>query len=178
MNRSIRQVAGVLSTFLVFAGVMLSSASDAWAQQKAANLKEELVGNWTIVSATIEQGGAKREIFGPDPRGFMALETNGRYSITLLRSGLPRVASNNREAGTSEENKAIAAGILAHFGTYSVSEKDRAINFQIMSSTFPNWDGANQKRPITSLTSDELKWIVPAPSQGSGTAYLVWRRIR
>ncbi|MBI2313899.1 MAG: lipocalin-like domain-containing protein [Betaproteobacteria bacterium] len=178
MNRSIRELTGVLPVLAAFVGAMLSGASGAWAQQQAGEFRQQLIGTWTVSAVTIEQGGTKRETFGPEPKGFMTLNPDGRYSITLMRSDLPKIASNNREAGTPEENKAIAAGILAHFGTYSVNEKDRTIKFHIEASTFPNWNGANQDRPITSLTADELKWTVPTPTQGSGTAYLVWKRAK
>lgn len=176
MNRSIHKPLRTLAISTACAGVMLSGASSASAQ--AGNLREQVAGTWTIVAVTYEQAGTKRESFGPNPKGFMTLHPNGRYSITLMRSGLPKIASNNREAGTPEENRAIAGGVLAHFGTYSISEKDRTIKFQIEASTFPNWDGATQGRSIASLTGDELKWTVPTPAQGSGTAYLVWKRAK
>jgi hypothetical protein len=44
-------------------------------------------------------------------------------------------------------------------------------------STFPNWNGLDQKRLITSLTADELKCTNPAASVG-GTAELVWKRVK
>jgi hypothetical protein len=36
-----------------------------------------------------------------------------------------------------------------------------AITFHIQTSTYPNWDGMDQKRPFT-LSGDELKYTVPA----------------
>ena len=43
-------------------------------------------------------------------------------------------------------------------------------------STFPNWDGTEQKRPFT-VTSDELKYTVAAAS-GGGTVTIVWKRTK
>jgi hypothetical protein len=69
-------------------------------------------------------GTAKRLISnGPNPLGQLMYDANGRFT----RSDLPKLASNNREAGTTEENKAIVQESLAYFGTYTVSEPDKTI---------------------------------------------------
>ena len=80
---------------------------------------------------------------------------NGRFSILFIRSDVPKFTSNNREAGTPEENKAATQGGLAYFGTYSVGEADHTLNSHIEGSTFPNWRGADQKR-VLELSGDEL----------------------
>lgn len=43
--------------------------------------------------------------------------------------------------------------------------------------TFANWNGTDLKRPIVSLTADELKYSNPAASVGGATE-LVWRRVK
>ena len=75
--------------------------------------------------------------------------------------------------GSPEEYKAVVQGSIAHFGTYTVNEADRTITFHIQTSTFPNWNGAVQKRPFT-LKGDELKWTTPAAS-GGGSGEVVLR---
>jgi hypothetical protein len=83
---------------------------------------------------------------------------------------------NNRTTATPEENKAIVQGSNTHFGTLSVNAADKTITFKIETSTFPNWDGTEQKRPFT-VTGDELTYTVPAAS-GGGTATVVWKRAK
>jgi hypothetical protein len=39
-------------------------------------------------------------------------DANGRFPVIVTRSDLPKLASNNREVGITEENKAIRAGEL------------------------------------------------------------------
>jgi hypothetical protein len=78
--------------------------------------------------------------------------------------------------GSADENKAVVQGTIAHFGTYTVNEADRSITFHIETSTFPNWNGTEQKRPI-SVTGDELKWVTPA-STGAGSAEVVLTRAK
>jgi Lipocalin-like domain len=78
---------------------------------------KELVGAWTLISLSVEQGGKKVEPFGANPNGFLMLDGNGHFSIMVVRPGLPKFASDNRVAGTAEENKAAVQGSLAYFGT-------------------------------------------------------------
>jgi Lipocalin-like domain len=61
---------------------------------------------------------------------------------------------------------------MTYFGTYSVSEADRSIAIHIDASSFPNWNGADQKR-IVAIAEDELKLIAPV---AFGTAEVVWKR--
>jgi len=116
------------------------------------------------------------EPFGPNPIGAMMLDGNGRFSIAVIRPGLPKFASNNRQAGTADENKAAVQGSLAYFGTYSVSEADRMISMNIEGSTFPNWNGTDQKRLFT-LSGDQLTLTNPTGSVG-GNARIVWKRAK
>ena len=154
---------------LVFLGVMLPSG-DAVAQQKT--LKEQVVGTWTYVSVDIvSTNGSRVPLYGPSPQGVASFDSNGHYILLTARSGLPKFASNNRNEGTPEENKAVVQGSIAHFGTYTVNDADKTITFHIETSTFPNWNGTDQKRPFT-VTGDELKWTTPASSGGSAEVVL------
>jgi hypothetical protein len=141
-----------------------------------AETVKDLAGTWTIVSAVTEQGGNKTDTFGPHPKGVLTVDANGRYVLAIARADLPKVASNNRTTGTPEENKAIVQGSITHFGTVSVNAADKTMTFKIETSTFPNSDGTEQKRPFT-VTGDELKLTVPAAS-GGGTASVVWKRAK
>jgi hypothetical protein len=141
-----------------------------------AQTAKDLVGTWTLVSAITEQGGNKTDIYGPNPKGILTVDANGRYVIAFARADLPKVASNNRTTATPEENKAIVQGSLTHFGTLSVNAADKTFTFKIETATFPNWDGTEQKRPFT-VTGDELQYTVAAAS-GGGTATVVWKRAK
>jgi hypothetical protein len=143
-------------------------------QQKT--LKEQIVGTWAYVSVDIVRpDGTRIPLFGPNPSGLAIFENNGRYLLLTARAGQPKFASNNRKDGTAEENKAVVQGSIAHFGRYIVNEAEQTITFQIETSTFPNWNGVEQKRPFT-LTEDELKWTTAASS--GGTAEVVLQRVR
>jgi hypothetical protein len=95
----------------------------------------------------------------------------------LQRACLPKFASNNRMAGTAEENKAIVQGSIAYFGRYSVAEKERKLNLHYDGSTYPNWDGEDQSRLIA-ISGDELEIVSPVSAVGGGIVHLALRRVR
>jgi hypothetical protein len=163
-----------LSTMMALGFFFL--AGDAVAQQTP--LKEQLVGTWTIVSAdNTRPDGTRFQLFGPNPKGILVLDGNGRTAFMLMSSGRPKFASNNRNTGTPEENKAMVQGSIAFFGTWSVNDADKTITTRIEASTFPNQEGQDQKRIITSVTADELRYINPATTTGD-KAETVWKRVR
>lgn len=156
---------------IVIVGALTLSAP-AYAQST-----KDVVGTWDYVSAdTVAPDGKRSPAFGPNPKGIVVFEANGRYALIVRRSDQPKFASNNRLQGTPEENKAIVQGSIGHFGTYAVKEGDKTITFHIETSTFPNWDEMDQKRPFT-LSGDELKYRVPAAS-GGGAAEVVLKRLK
>jgi lipocalin-like protein len=163
----------------IISTVLNASALMFWVflarEEAAAQTAKDLVGTWTLVSSTLEQGDKKIDFYGPNPQGQQTFEANGRFSVIITSSDLPKFVSNNRRAGTPEENKAVVQGSIAYFGTYSVSEADHTLNFHIEGSTFPNWKGADQKR-LFKLSEDELSWTNPSASTGTGAAHTVWKR--
>ncbi len=164
----------LLSLPLLLLAVALAGG-DAVAQEKS--LKEQLVGTWTYVAVDVVQpDGSRVPLYGPNPQGAATFDSNGRYLLLTTSSGLPRFGSNDRMKGTPEENKAIVQGSIAHFGSYTVNEADKTITFNIETSTFPNWNGTQQKRPFT-ISGDELKWRTPA-SSGGGLAEVVLKRAK
>jgi len=145
------------------------------AQQKS--LKEQVVGTWILVSNTnTAANGTKSELLGPNPKGSLIFESNGRFSQIGMRSDLPKFGSNNRATGTAEENKAVVQGSIAYFGTYSVNEADKSFTVQIEGATFPNWTGTTQNRAL-SISGDELTFINAAGSSG-GSNEVKWKRVK
>jgi hypothetical protein len=138
-----------------------------------AQTARDLEGTWTVVSAVAEQGGTRTDVLGPDPVGTLVFGADGRYALIFLRRDLPKFVSNNRASGTPDENRAVVQGSIAHFGTYRVDEAGKALIFRIEGSTFPNWTGAEQRRPFA-LRGDELTYTSPG-SIGVATEVTVRR---
>ena len=87
---------------LALAGLTAGLITPAFSQTTA----KDFVGTWTLVSITIEKDGKKTDFYGPNPQGQLMFDQNGRVSLVLTRSDLLKFASDNRQAGTAEENKA------------------------------------------------------------------------
>ena len=164
MTRIIRWIAAL---------ALFTSITVARAEARTA---QDLVGTWTLVSAAIHSGSSGNvslEPFGSDPSGTLIFGRDGHYALIFLRRDLPKVLSNNRISQTAEESRSIAKGSIAHFGTYRVDETGRFFVFRIESSTFPNWSGAEQRRPFT-LSGDGLTYISPG-STGVATEIVLRR---
>jgi hypothetical protein len=178
MNRHLLSVCTITALGLA----VLPGASVAQQKSMQKSMKDQLVGTWTLLLTDyVKADGTHAPGFGPNPSGSVIFSPDGRYSLQIMRASLPKFASNNREKGSADENKAVAGGIITHFGTYSVNEADKSLNFRIESSSFPNWSGTQQKRPVTALTDDVLTYTTPNPSADPSTnvrSELVWRRAK
>ena len=107
----------VFSTSVLMALGVALLPSNVVGQQKS--IKEQLVGTWTFVSSTTKLSDGS-PAWATNPKGLLIFTENGYFSSQIVRSDLPKFASNNRAQGTPEENKAVVQGSIATFGTYTV----------------------------------------------------------
>ena len=136
-----------------------------------AQSMNDVAGTYVLTAETREVNGATTVL---PTQGSLSLGTNGRYMLTTFAPHLPNVTSGNRMTATAEEYKTIVSGSLAHYGTYSVA--DKVLVFKVERSTFPNWDGIEQRRQFT-LSGDELKYTL-ANASGGGSVTLTWKRVK
>ena len=162
---------GVVALSVVITGAVFPR------QEAAAQTAKDIAGTYTLVASTLDEGGKKSDLYGPNPKGMLILANDGRYTAVLLRSDLKKFASNNRTTGTADENKAAVAGTLAHYGTYRVEDGGKSLVLRTEGSTFPNWNGIEQRRALT-VTGDELRYTTPMASTGTGSAETVWKRAK
>jgi hypothetical protein len=169
MNRRI-----ILSLSAITALGLALLPGSAVAQQKS--LKDQLVGTWTIISATTKLPDGSLA-WGPNPKGLYVFTENGYYSSHLLRSDRPKFASNNRATGTPAENKAAVLGNSSNYGTYSVNEANKAFTIKFLGSSYPNLEGVEQTRTFT-ISGDELTVVNPSPTVGGSPSQLVLKRAK
>jgi Lipocalin-like domain len=86
-----------------------------------------------------------------------------------------KIVSYDPSKTNSEEIDSLIVEPMAYYGTYTVDETERVAILHLEASTFPNQIGTYQKRTITSLTADELKYSNPAAMPGV-QVHQVWRR--
>jgi hypothetical protein len=166
-----RYVGGVFMVAPLACALMTASS---YAQQKS--LKEQLMGAWVIVSSSTKLPDGN-PAWGTNPVGLLIFTDNGHYSSQLMRSDLPKFASDSRVKGTPEEYKAVMSGSISSFGTYTVDEANKTFTIRYEGSTFPNRKGAEDTRSFI-IEGDELHITNPAPSTGGGTSQLVYRRTK
>ena len=177
MKNSIREAANVLIGIAVVASVMLSGASEGWAQQKGKISKKQLMGSWTYVSAeSVAKDGTKFPLVeGTTPKGLLTFDAK-RFTFQLMAE-FPKLASNDRLKTTAAEEKAVAHGVLAYYGTYSLNEADGNLTLHIERSSFPNQNEGDFKRIIKTLTADDLVYVNPSTLAGRVNTN-VWKRAK
>lgn len=155
--------------------IVASPSSSSMAQGKS--LKDQLVGTWIYVSST-----GKREDGTPVPRpslqGAVTYTADGRFHFITTRTDAPKYASSDSSRPSPDEAMAIASGSIAYTGTYTLDESTKTVHANIETSTFPNLVGApNQRRIITSITDEELRFTNPRTPAGV-TLELVFKRAK
>ena len=120
--------------------------------------------------------GSKLKQFGANPKGINVFDANGRFFLMIASADNSKIASKDPSRKTnSEEVGGLIVELIAYYGTYTVNEAERVAVLHLEASTFPNQIGTDQKRTITSLTADELKYSNPAAISGI-QVHQVWRR--
>jgi hypothetical protein len=147
------------------------------AQQRA--IKEQLSGAWILVAVTGERSdGSKFEPFGANPKGIIIFTSDGHFSLFQSNAELSRIALNDRGKATPEEATAIIRESIAYYGTYSVNEDEKTLSVKLGGSTYANLvGGPEQKRLVTSLTPEELRFTNPRTPAGV-TLLTVWKRAK
>jgi hypothetical protein len=164
------------SAAIIFALAFGVLGGEAAAQK---SLKEQIVGSWDFVVAEITSADGKKSFpFGETPKGILIFTPDGRFAQIHVASDVPKIASGNRLTGTAEEYAAIMRQSLAVFGSYAVDEEKKTVTFNIVSSTFPNWQGEAQTRTIDTLTADEFVNTNPNVAGGRGRASNYYKRVK
>jgi hypothetical protein len=100
---------------------------------------------------------------------------DGRFAQMLIHTDLPKI--DNRMGGTPDQNKAIAQGIVAMYGSYTVDEANKTINVKFEGASFAKFVGTEGKRVITSINDNEFHSMNPTTSTGT-KAESVWKRAK
>src|SRR5262245_8214977 len=95
----------IVSTIATFA--LTAMPTGAVAQQKS--LKEQLVGTWMLVQSTGKRPDGSPS-WGQNPAGAVVFDANGRYTSILIRSDIPKYASNNQLSRDARRGKGDRTG--------------------------------------------------------------------
>jgi hypothetical protein len=139
-------------------------------------VRAQIVGAWSVVSAVIDVDGKTTDLFGPSPQGQFIFTGDGYFSLFISRSGRPQFSSNSIKAGTTKEFREAMTGLISLVGSYTITP-DGTQTLHIVGSSFPNWEGAEQKRLIQ-VTGDEMRYTNPTSPTGSGTVVILLKRAK
>src|SRR5438874_552642 len=157
----------------------LALSAGAAAAQPTKSLREQIVGSWNFVVAEVTAPDGKKSFpFGETPKGILIFTADGRFAQIHVASDVPRIASNNRLTATPEEYAGIMRRSLSVFGTYTVDEANKTVTYNIVSASFPNWEGEAQTRAIDKLTTEEFVNTNPGVAGGRGSASNFYRRVK
>ena len=170
--RRIGMLAAARVSVLLLGGAL--AMDDAIAQEKS--LKERLVGTWTYVSSTTTRADGTKTA-DANLKAIVIYTSDGHFAFVSVSGDLPKLANANRALATAEEAKAVVAGSIAYFGTYSINEADKVLTANVEASTYANLLDTEQKRIITSLTADEMRFTNPRTADGR-TLEFVWKRAK
>jgi hypothetical protein len=154
---------------LAIAAMLAAGPGPATGDHLISIQKQDLVGAWRYETSYIEFPDGHRESqFGEHPQGLFIILPNGWYSHIIMRDDLPRYSSGVMQKATNEEAQAIAAGELAHFGTWTFDEREGTFTAHILWSDFPNFNGLEQRRKILELTKERLRYVNELTIAGEG----------
>jgi hypothetical protein len=165
---------------IIVAGLLaLALSAGAAVAQPAKSLKDEIVGTWNfVVAEVVAPDGKKSFPFGETPKGILIFTADGRFTQIHVAGDVPKIASNNRLTGTPEEYAGIMRRSLSVFGTFTVDEANKTVTYNIVSSSFPNWEGEAQTHVIDKLTAEEFVNTNPNVGGGRGSASNFYKRVK
>ena len=67
---------------------------------------------------------------------------------------------------------------ISVFGGYTVNEEKKTVTFNIVSASYPNWEGEAQERTIDKLTAEEFVNTNPNVAGGRGKASNYYKRAK
>ena len=143
----------------------------------SADDKARLLGTWTLVSAAREEipSGARTDMFGADPHGFINYSPDGRMIALITRRDRKPPADGR---ATPAEAEALYRSMLSYAGAFTI-EGD-VVTHHVDISWNESFTGAEQKRHFK-LEQDRLILSTPQsrdPIDGKlSVRRMTWKRV-
>jgi hypothetical protein len=133
----------------IVALALVAASPVAAALAQGSSLKDQLVGQWQLVSIGINNAAP----YGDSPTGSMLLDAAGHYSIIVISNG--------------------GARNISYYGTYTVDESSKSVTMHVAGGTRANADGQDQTRQVT-VDGDQL--VEQTPPGRKGSIKMTWKR--
>jgi hypothetical protein len=136
-----------------------------------------LRGTWKLVAwRRIAADGAVSYPLGADARGQLIYTSNGLMTVQITAAARPSLATDDPLGGDAAARAAAYSTYLAYYGTYEMNGEH--VVHHLDSSLFPNWNGEEQARAITT-EDDDLVLRTPPMQLADGSTVvneLAWAR--
>lgn len=166
-----------MNYLMITISLMLFGSLQAQDNKLHKKVRKQFEGTWSLVAVeNTNADGSKTQPYGESPVGLLVFTNEGDYAIQILKSVRLKVAANDKNKATNEENTSLVQGNNSHFGTYTVDMRRRTITFNVKHAFYPNWEGTAQVRSYT-LEGNTLSYIVTNTTNGGSiTAKVVWMK--
>lgn len=148
-----------------------------WSQAVyAQSLKQQLVGTWRVVSATMQIGEQTKPVpLGKDIVGIIMYNPDGYMCFAAMSANRPKLGTGDRLAGTGEQKAAAYDSYRNTCGRYEViSEKEHIITHAFEVSLTPDVTGQAEKRLVKEISTDRLTLQTIPHTVGGQEAIGVW----
>lgn len=165
-----RLIATTIALFTIFCYAPLQ------AQQEEAT-RHKLLGTWKLISVISEEipSGAKTELMGSNPSGYISYGSDGRMMVLIVRGDRKKPAG---AIATPSEADALFRSMTSYAGTYTINGDKLTHNVDI--SWNETWTGTPQSR-LLKLEGNHLILSTPAspdPVHGKmSVRSLVWEKV-
>lgn len=163
---------------MMISSLLFLVSAQAQDKKLSKKVREQFAGTWSLAAVeNTNADGSKTLPYGESPVGLLVFTNEGAYAIQILKAVRPKVAANDKNKATPEENAALVQGNNSHFGTYTVDMMKQTITFNVQHAFYPNWEGTVQIRSYT-IEGSLLSYIVTNTTNGGSiTAKVVWKKI-
>jgi hypothetical protein len=146
---------------------------------KIGNMKKNNVaGNWKLISAYMNNHGTRINVLGSNPAGMLVFTEDLHFIIVLNNPDIPKFVSGDRSNGTPEEYKTAVVNSLGVYGTYTIDENGDFLEEQVLGSTFPNMNGTNRGRNEITEKVDGNRMLENLKIADGINLNVVWQRIQ
>lgn len=140
---------------------------------------DDLIGAWKLLTASaVFADGERRPEFGPDTAGYLSYSANGIVSAILGDMTRPVSGSSDPQRISREEQAAMAHGLIAYAGPYTVTA-DGTVIHHVDIALFTDWQGKPQRRHAQ-IAGNELRITGSPRTSSDGRTFhseLIWERL-
>jgi hypothetical protein len=141
-------------------------------------MNDRLIGTWKLISVKARDldSGEERDVWGPNPGGFINYAPDGRMMVINTRSGRTRPKG---PAPTPQEAADLFQGMLAYAGSYTVNGNE--VTHHVDVAWNEAWNGSDMLR-IATFDGDRVHLSTrPSPDPVNGrmsVRTMIWEKLK